>query len=125
MPGKKNMQLETGQTVPQQNHPVSTSNPLHTRGLLFVLSAPSGTGKDTVINTLKEQGTDFHVVSSVTTRAPRPGESEGNPYHFVTVETFERMVANNELLEHAKEHGNWYAQPIQQIRDHLQARRDV
>lgn len=119
------MQLETEQTVPQHSHSVSMSKPSHTQGLLFVLSAPSGGGKDTVIKTLKEQGMDFHVVSSVTTRAPRPGESEGNPYHFVTQETFERMVANNELLEHARVHGNWYGQPRQQIRENLQAGRDV
>ncbi len=119
------MQLETEQTVPQQSHMKSISSSLHTQGLLFVLSAPSGTGKDTVIQTLKEQGMDFHVVSSVTTRAPRPGESEGNPYHFVSQETFERMVANNELLEHARVHGNWYGQPRQQIRENLQAGSDV
>jgi guanylate kinase len=119
------MQLETEQTVPQHNHVVSTSEPSRTQGLLFVLSAPSGGGKDTVIKTLKEQGMDFHVVSSVTTRAPRPGESEGNPYHFVTQETFEHLVANNELLEHARVHGNWYGQPRQQIRENLQAGRDV
>jgi guanylate kinase len=103
----------------------SISRASHTQGLLFVLSAPSGTGKDTVINTLKEQGMDFHVVSSVTTRAPRPGESEGNPYHFVTLETYERMVANDELLEHARVHGNWYGQPRSQIRENLQSGRDV
>jgi guanylate kinase len=119
------MQLETEKTLPQQSHMQSIARASHTRGLLFVLSAPSGTGKDTVINTLKEQGMDFHVVSSVTTRAPRPGESEGNPYHFVTLETFEHMVANNELLEHARVHGNWYGQPRQQIRENLQAGRDV
>ncbi len=119
------MQLETEQTVPQHNRIVSTSKPSRTQGLLFVLSAPSGGGKDTVITALKEQGMDFHVVSSVTTRTPRPGESEGNPYHFVTQETFERMVANDELLEHAKVHGNWYGQPRQQIRENLQAGRDV
>jgi guanylate kinase len=119
------MQIETEKTLPQQSHNVAKSTLSRAQGLLFVLSAPSGTGKDTVIQTLKEQGADFHVVSSVTTRAPRPGESEGNPYNFVSVETFERMVANHELLEHARVHGNWYGQPLQQIRDNLQSGRDV
>ncbi|HKF38456.1 MAG TPA: guanylate kinase [Ktedonobacteraceae bacterium] len=95
------------------------------QALLFVLSAPSGTGKDTVINTLKQQGMDFYVVPSVTTRAPRPGESEGSPYHFVSQETFDRLVDQGELLEHAKVHGNWYGQPRQPIRDNLAAGRDV
>jgi len=95
------------------------------QGLLFVLSAPSGAGKDTVIQALQAQGADFFVVPSMTTRAPRPGESEGKPYYFVDQASFERMVAEGELLEHAKVHGNWYGQPRQPIRDNLQAGRDV
>ena len=102
-----------------------TTPPLTSPGLLFVLSAPSGAGKDTVIQALQAQGMDFFVVPSVTTRAPRPGESEGQPYYFVDTATFERMVANNELLEHANVHGNWYGQPRQPIRDNLAAGRDV
>jgi guanylate kinase len=116
------MQLKTSRTGSRQG---ATQTPGKKQGLLFVLSAPSGTGKDTVIKTLKQRGMDFHVVASVTTRAPRNGESEGNPYYFVSQETFDRMVAQNELLEHAKVHGNWYGQPLQQIRDHLLAGRDV
>jgi guanylate kinase len=115
------MQLNTERIVPEQCTPWSPNR----HGLLFVLSAPSGTGKDTVIKTLQEQGMDFYVVSSVTTRRPRQGESEGKPYHFVDTETFKRMVANEELLEHANVHGNWYGQPRKPIRDNLQAGRDV
>src|SRR5713226_8575301 len=115
------MQLETEQTVPQQYR----KPPSPKQGLLFVLSAPSGTGKDTVINALKQQGMDFYVVASVTTRAPRPGESDGNPYHFISQQEFDRLVAQDELLEHAKVHGNWYGQPRQPIRDNLKAGRDV
>jgi guanylate kinase len=119
------MQLETELTVSQRKHTLPMSESVQQQGLLFVLSAPSGTGKDTVIKALKDQGMDFHVVSSVTTRAPRPGESDGNPYYFVTRETFEQMVERGELLEHANVHGNWYGQPLQQIRDNLRAGRDV
>ncbi|HEX4207576.1 MAG TPA: guanylate kinase [Ktedonobacteraceae bacterium] len=115
------MQLETTQT-PQ---PSANSGPSGTRGLLFVLSAPSGTGKDTVIRALRERGAEFYVVASVTTREPRAGESEGNPYYFVSKETFDTMLAHDELLEHANVHGNWYGQPLQPIRDHLQAGHDV
>src|SRR5258708_5152725 len=105
------MQIETKQPtiLPGSEIPPSQTSP----GLLFVLSAPSGAGKDTVIQALQAQGADFFVVPSVTTRSPRPGESEGKPYYFVGQETFERMVANNELLEHANVHGNWYGQPRQ------------
>src|SRR5258708_28822372 len=78
--GKTAMQIETMQSESQQHEIPPT--PTH-QGLLFVLSAPSGAGKDTVIQALQTQGTDFFVVPSVTTRAPRPGESEGKPYYFV------------------------------------------
>jgi guanylate kinase len=118
------MQLETEHFVSQQQQPAPARSSTR-QGLLFVLSAPSGTGKDTVINTLKQQGMDFYVVHSVTTRDPRPGESEGNPYHFVSQETFERLVSQNELLEYANVHGNWYGQPRKPIRDNLYAGRDV
>ncbi len=117
------MQLETERNVSQ---PQRKASPTPTRqGLLFVLSAPSGTGKDTVINTAKTQGMDIFVVPSVTTRQPRPGESEGNPYTFISQEAFEELVGQGELLEYAKVHGNWYGQPRQPIRDNLGAGRDV
>jgi guanylate kinase len=56
---------------------------------------------------------------------PRPGESEGHPYHFISRETFEQLVSQNELLEYANVHGNWYGQPRKLIRDNLSAGRDV
>src|SRR5258708_36172596 len=116
------MELEMEQLVSQQHCTAQSST---RQGLLFVLSAPSGTGKDTVINMLKQQGMDFYIVPSVTTRAPRPGESEGNPYHFVSQEKFDRLVEQGELLEHAKLHGNWNGHPLKPIRDNLSAVRDV
>lgn len=116
------MQIEMKQ--PESQQPEFSPTSTH-QGLLFVLSAPSGAGKDTVIDALQAQGADFFVVPSVTTRASRPGESEGKPYYFVDRESFERMVAANELLEHALVHGNWYGQPRQPIRDNLSAGRDV
>ena len=118
------MELETEQSVSHnQQHPSDQSS--IRQGLLFVLSAPSGTGKDTVIRALKQKGMNFYVVPSVTTRSPRPGESEGNPYHFVDQETFERMASQGELLEYANVHGNWYGQPRKLIRENLAAGRDV
>lgn len=116
------MQLETQPTLPQKD---TISEQSLKQGLLFVLSAPSGTGKDTVINALKEQGMGFHVVASVTTRTPRPGEYDGHPYYFVDQEKFNSMIAHNELLEYARVHGNWYGQPLQKIKEHLQAGHDV
>lgn len=118
------MHLETEQFV-SQNQQLASAQSSTRQGLLFVLSAPSGAGKDTVINTLRQQGMDFYVVPSVTTRTPRPGESEGHPYHFISKETFEQLVSHNELLEYANVHGNWYGQPRKLIRDNLSAGRDV
>ena len=118
------MQLETEQFV-SQNQQLASAQSSTRQGLLFVLSAPSGAGKDTVINTLRQLGMDFYVVPSVTTRTPRPGESEGHPYHFISKETFEQLVSQNELLEYANVHGNWYGQPRKLIRDNLSAGRDV
>ena len=118
------MQLEIQHTLPQ-HETVDNVPAAQQQGLLFILSAPSGTGKDTVIKALKDQGMDFHVVTSVTARPPRPGESEGNPYHFVSQEVFDHMVAQGELLEYAQVHGNWYGQPRQQIIDHLHSGKDV
>lgn len=118
------MHLETEQFV-SQNQQLASAQSSTRQGLLFVLSAPSGAGKDTVINTLRQQGMDFYVVPSVTTRTPRPGESEGHPYHFISKETFEQLVSQNELLEYANVHGNWYGQPRKLIRDTLSAGRDV
>jgi guanylate kinase len=116
------MRLEAEQLTHNQDDTVPE---ITEQGLLFVLSAPSGTGKDSVIQALKEQGKDFHVVASVATRAPRIGESEGNPYYFVSKEQFDSMVANNELIEFAQVHGNWYGQPLQQIDDNIRTGRDV
>ena len=116
------MQLEMESQMSRQQ---GTSPPSPQQGLLFVLSAPSGTGKDTVISTARAQGMDVFVVPSVTTRQPRPGESEGNPYNFISKEIFEELVGKGELLEFANVHGNWYGQPRQPIRDNLSAGRDV
>ncbi len=114
------MQLDTEDTTQQQpaSHPTR-------QGLLFVLSAPSGAGKDSVINALKEQGTDIFVVPSITARPPRPGESEGNPYHFVSKKQFQQMIQEDKLLEYAVVHGNWYGQPKEPIRENLRAGHDV
>lgn len=114
------MQVETQLTAEKSHQATSTK-----QGLLFVLSAPSGTGKDTVISALKAKGVPFHVVASATTRLPRPGESEGHPYHFVSQTQFKEMIAHDELIEYAQVHGNWYGQPLKQIKENLQQGYDV
>jgi len=76
-------------------------------GILFVVSAPSGTGKSTLCSNLRHTP-DFIYSVSCTTRAPRPGEIDGEDYHFLTREAFLEKIARHELLEYAEVHGNYY-----------------
>jgi guanylate kinase len=94
-------------------------------GLLFVLSGPSGVGKDAVINDLKKQQLRLHFAVTCTTRAIRPGEAEGVSYYFVDAGRFKEMQRRDELLESALVHGNWYGTPVQQVRDALGKGLDV
>jgi guanylate kinase len=81
------------------------------RGLLLVLSSPSGAGKTTLARRLITADQDIAMSVSVTTRKPRPGEVEGQDYYFVDDPTFKRMADNNELLEWARVFDNYYGTP--------------
>ncbi len=78
------------------------------KGLLFVVSAPSGCGKDTLLRRVCERYGDVCVSVSATTRPMRAGETEGEDYFFVSRERFQEMIANGELLEYAEYNGNYY-----------------
>jgi guanylate kinase len=78
-------------------------------GCLFVLAAPSGGGKTSLVAALLEREPGIRLSVSFTTRAPRPGEVDGVHYHFVDEARFLELQANGEFLEHAFVHGNWYA----------------
>lgn len=95
------------------------------RGLMLVLSSPSGAGKSTIARALLER--DGHIALSVsaTTRQPRPGEVDGKDYHFVGVETFQQMVGAGQFLEHAKVFDNYYGTPKQPVEEALASGRDV
>jgi len=80
---------------------------VHRRGILFVVSAPSGAGKSTLLNAIRPDA-DFIYSVSCTTRAPRPGETDGEDYHFLSQEDFARRVAAGEFIEHAQVHGHEY-----------------
>jgi guanylate kinase len=94
-------------------------------GLLFVLSAPSGAGKDSVIQRLKDQGWPIHVAVTVTTRPPRANEREGVHYFFRSPEEFARMRDAGELLEYALVHEHWYGVPRMPARELLASGQDV
>lgn len=81
------------------------------RRRLTVVSGPSGVGKSSVVGQLRKLNPNIYFSISVTTRPPRPGEVDGEHYHFVDRATFDRMVENGELLEHAQFAGNWYGTP--------------
>jgi guanylate kinase len=94
-------------------------------GILFIISAPSGSGKSTLVNALRSQvgGIDFSI--SWTTRQPRGSEQSGREYHFTTRETFERMVADGEFLEHAEVFGNYYGTACRSFDEAKAAGRDL
>lgn len=94
-------------------------------GTLIVLSGPSGVGKSTVIAQLLSTRENIHFSVSYTTRAPRVGEEDGVNYNFVDRAEFERMIANDELLEYAEYVNNYYGTSLKVIQDKLAAGMDV
>jgi guanylate kinase len=95
------------------------------RGLLLVLSSPSGAGKTTITRRLLEGDPNLVLSVSITTRAPRPSEIDGRDYWFIDRPRFDEMVAKDELLEHAIVFGNRYGTPRQPIESALTSGRDV
>lgn len=95
------------------------------RGTLFVVSAPSGAGKTSLVNALVERHAGVVLSVSHTTRAPRPGERDGTHYHFVSEAEFERMARGGEFLEHADVFGSHYGTGRGQVEDALRAGKDV
>ncbi len=94
-------------------------------GNLFIISAPSGAGKSSLIQALLKRHHDMQVSVSHTTRAPRPGELNGVHYHFISVDEFKALIANNEFFEWAEVFGNYYGTSKSTIRDSLSQGIDV
>ena len=94
-------------------------------GCLFVLAAPSGGGKTSLVKALLEREPGMRLSVSYTTRAPRPAERDGVDYHFVDEPTFMRLKDNGEFLEHAFVHGNWYATSATWLSHEVHAGHDV
>lgn len=95
------------------------------KGLLLVISGPSGTGKGTICKDLVKNNDTISLSVSATTRRPRDGEVEGKSYFFKTKDEFESMIKNNEFLEYASIYSNYYGTPKKAIFDELEKGRDV
>jgi guanylate kinase len=93
--------------------------------ILIVVSGPSGVGKDTVVQRMKERGMPFHFVVTATTREKRPNETNGTDYWFVSKDEFARMIEENELIEYAVVYGDYKGIPKSEVRDALASGKDV
>ncbi|HET8554733.1 MAG TPA: guanylate kinase [Rhodanobacteraceae bacterium] len=95
------------------------------RGTLFVVAAPSGAGKSTLVNALLAREPGISLSISHTTRAPRPNESEGNHYHFVSRDVFQRMIDADQFFEYAVVHGDMKGTSLTAVAPLLEEGRDV
>ena len=89
------------------------------RGAVLVLSGPSGAGKSSLVNKIIDEIGDCYFSISTTTRPMRPGEKEGVDYHFVTLEEFQKGIENDEFLEYALVHGNYYGTSLKPVKEAL------
>jgi guanylate kinase len=95
------------------------------RGTLFIVAAPSGAGKSSIVNAVLARDPNIALSISFTSRKPRPGERHAEHYHFVSAEEFEGMVAAGDFFEHALVHGDWKGTARQSVEPQLNAGRDV
>jgi guanylate kinase len=100
------------------------SSPLH-KPIVYIISAPSGSGKSTLVNELLKKVSDLEFSISYTTRAPRGSETNGRQYYFVSRPEFEKMIAEDEFLEHAEVFGNYYGTARRFLRAAEQHGRDL
>ena len=105
--------------------PQNINENIKRRGLMLVLSSPSGAGKTTISRELLTREPDLTMSVSATTRAPRPGEEDGKDYFFITKDKFQQMVEAEEFFEHATVFENSYGTPRGPVEETLDAGRDV
>ena len=95
------------------------------KGVLVILSSPSGAGKTSIARALVEGNENFLFSVSATTRKSRPGELNGREYHFLTVDEFRQKINDGQFLEHAKVFGNLYGTPLRAVRDSISQGKDL
>ena len=116
---------ELSSFIPKRDTRYAVRNTSVGRGLLFVISGPSGVGKGTLREKVFNIFPDLEYSVSVNTRPPRKGEIEGKDYYFVTVDEFKKMIKENNFVEWAIVHGDYKGTPIKFLLDELQKGRDV
>lgn len=102
-----------------------TPVPVRRRGMLVILSSPSGAGKTTLARRLMDWDDTLRFSISATTRPPRPGEKDGREYHFITEDDFRSRIEAGDMLEHAEVFGHLYGSPRGPVEDALRKGRDV
>lgn len=102
-----------------------TLGDMQTRGRLFVIAAPSGTGKTSLVKALMQRKPSLKFSVSYTTRKPRTAEVDGQDYHFVSKETFQQMIAAGEFLEHAQVFDNFYGTGVRSVTEALERGQDL
>src|SRR5690242_15225818 len=123
---KWNSEAERGRAPrARRNMTVIATNPPPASGCLFVLAAPSGGGKTSLVRELLLREPGMRLSVSYTTRSPRPGEKEGVDYHFVGEARFKELQQAGEFLEHAFVHGNWYATSATWLKQQVAEGHDV
>ncbi|MEW6715967.1 MAG: guanylate kinase [Chloroflexota bacterium] len=108
-----------------KDSPTSTFNPCFPLPLLVVISGPSGVGKDSVLNRMKERDLPFHFTVTATTRPPRANEKHGRDYYFISQDKFAEMIEQDELLEYAIVYNDYKGIPKSQVRHALESGKDV
>ena len=98
---------------------------LSEKGVLVILSSPSGAGKTSIARALVEENKNFLFSVSATTRKSRPGEVNGREYHFLTVDEFREKINDGQFLEHAKVFGNLYGTPLQPVMESIDDGKDL
>ena len=95
------------------------------RGTLYIVAAPSGAGKSSLVNACLARDPNICLSISFTSRAPRPGERHAEHYHFISADEFQRMVGNGDFFEHALVHGDWKGTAKQSVEPQLARGKDV
>ena len=98
---------------------------LSKKGVLVILSSPSGAGKTSIARALVEENASFLFSVSATTRKSRPGEVNGREYHFLTVDEFREKINDGQFLEHAKVFGNLYGTPLEPVMESINSGKDL